>query len=88
MSFYITFGVGTICARMYAMAHGPDEDTIRLSLNRGQSEGWLPKWAGIYTETEFNGQIERHRLQRLAFDWEAVTEHNYGPCAQRESVTA
>lgn len=77
MTFYVTFGCGTICKGNFLICYAPDEETLRERLNADMKIGWLPKWAGIYENIH---AVLEHSLVPLATAYEAPTQHCSGPC--------
>lgn len=75
-TFYVTFGLGSILGGNYLVAYAPDEDTLRLRLNADK----LP-WCGVHDYVE---KVERYGLEPLKSHYEAVSEHNSGPCGEKE----
>lgn len=79
-TFYVTFGLGTMCGKNYLTAYAPDEETLRVRLNADMASGWIPKWAGLYEDIE---AVRLHGLVSLNVAYEAVTKHSSGPCKFR-----
>lgn len=60
MTFYITFGLGSVLGKSYLVAHTPNENLLRLQLNKLR----LP-WCGCYYPYQFNEAIAAYNLVKL-----------------------
>ncbi len=82
-TFYVTFGLGTVCGKNYLICYAPDENTLRVRLNEDLKKDLLPKWFSVYSHEERPRLRDDHDLCPLASAYEAVSVYNSGPCAVR-----
>ncbi len=84
-TFYVTFGMGSVCGQNYLVCYAPDENTLRFRLNEDMKRNLLSKWAGMYTTNE---ELEKHRCRPLEMAYTAMNIYTSGSCPKMKTLEA